>query len=469
MRGRGLARCFAWLPLACAACGSGSAPPNLLLVVLDTLRADRLAAYGETRGVTPFLDELAQRSVVFANAYAASSWTSPSVASLLTSRYPSQHRVTLYESVLPPDEFALAERLAPFDFLSGGFSANFRLAANLGYGQGFDAWQVYMGRWVNPDRSPKVRAGHVTARALEWLDGAWSPDSGRPAFLYLQYMEPHSPYDPPEPFRSRFAAPGARPADAAAANRALSERVAQRTLAELRFKDLGAAQVALLESLYDGEVASLDAELRELFAELERRGFLERALVVVTADHGEEFLEHGIMLHGLSLYEHSLRVPLLLSGPGLPPGRVIGANVSLVDVVPTLLDLLGLPFGDRLEGRSLVPLLEAASPEGVDLLFELPPKKAPVELRAHDRGILRGSHKLVVKPDGAAVLYDLAADPVEEVALAAGPDEELRAALERQRVRLAASASGAAETIPLDETTREDLRALGYLVDPEPE
>ena len=329
--------------LALLGCGSPERPPNVLMVVLDTLRADRLGAYGSPRGLTPFLDELAAQGVVFENAYAPSSWTSPSVASLFTSRHPVQHGIATFDSVLGDGEATLAESLRGLGFASGGFSANFRIAGKLGFGQGFDVWQAYLGSDVG-DRGPKVPARFVRQEALAWLKQAWQPDSPRPVFLYVHFMEPHSPYDPPDEVRQRLV-PRASRAEVDAANA---------LLVGLRFDALSDQQVALLAELYDGEVAALDAELRSFFDALRSNGFLEHSIVAVVADHGEEFREHGMLLHGITLFEPGVRVPLLLLGPGLEAGRRVSQPVSLLDVAPTILDLLGSPAPAHFEGRSLL-------------------------------------------------------------------------------------------------------------------
>jgi arylsulfatase A-like enzyme len=447
--------------LAAVACTRPARPPNVLVVVADTLRADRLGAYGSPRGLTPFLDALAARGVVFENAYATSSWTSPSVASLFTSRYPLQHGVVDFGSVLAGSETTLAERLRSLGFATGGFSANFRLSAQLGYGQGFDVWHAFLEDPDAPDPGPKVPARFVREQALAWLGRVWRADAPRPVFLYLQLMEPHSPYDPPEALR-RQVAPEATRAQADAANALLTG---------LRFDELTDEQVGLLASLYDGVVAVLDAELRELFAALEQRGFLEHAIVVVTSDHGEEFREHGRLMHGLSLFESGVRVPLLMSGAGIESGVRVAQPVSLLDVAPTLLALLGVGPPEGLEGRSLAAALrgEAGAPAGRDLLLELAPKAGVPEVRAHGQGLVRGTRKLLVDPQGQLHLYDLAQDPLEQGA-AAPPAEtqELAAALARLRRELGARAGAPAPTLPLDERTREDLRALGYLPEPDP-
>jgi arylsulfatase A-like enzyme len=284
-------------------------------------------------------------------------------------------------------------------------------------------------------------------------------------------MEPHAPYEPPEPFRSRYGreVPGAP--DIETANQDLIRRP---------FAKLAVPEVELLESYYDGEVAAVDAELRQLFDELRQRRFLDNAIVVITADHGEEFLDHGRVSHGTSLYNETIRVPLLLQGTGIPSGRVVTENVSLVDVAPTLLDLAGLPPEPNFEGRSLAPLITPPSApagrrdrlpgdppgESRDILAELERTDTKLDFRRHTSSILRGSVKLLVnQPHATAETYDLAEDPRERTPLASEDGkaaavlaralEELRASLQIRRAELA-------ERGRVDEATREKLRALGY-------
>jgi arylsulfatase A-like enzyme len=434
--------------------------PNVVLIVVDTLRADRLGSYGSTRGLTPFLDELAGRGVVFANAYASSSWTCPSVASLLTSRYPSQHGVVGFDVRLPEEETTLAERLVGGafgrvgevvrrDYVGGAFSANWRLMKTLGYAQGIRTWRSYA-----TDRKP--RADWLGRRCLMWLDGAfgwarWHRWFPRPLFLYLHFMEPHAPYDPPARHRPRDDGG----ADAATANR---------KLIEMRWSDLTKPEIALLERLYDGEVASFDAELRRLFVALEERGVLRDAVIVVTADHGEEFGEHGLMEHGWSLYEPGLRVPLIMVAPGLPAGRVVEEPVSLVDVAPTLLELLRLPAAPRFEGRSLLPLARERG-EARDVLAELWPSDERGATRRHTLALIRARTKLLVGGDAVTTeAYDLASDPGETRPLEmAGAVGELRSVLAAKEADLRQRANATTSRVPLDERDRERLRALGYV------
>ena len=249
----------------------------------------------------------------------------------------------------------------------------------------------------------------------------------------------------------------------------------------LHFKEseLTAEQVALLQSLYDGEVASVDAELRKLLSDLEKKGLLQDAVIVITADHGEEFREHGRMLHGRALYNETVRVPLIVVAPGYEGGRVVDENVSLLDVAPTILGLAGVPIPKSFEGRSLVPLLQRPGLLGAidawwqrwraggpsDVVLELPRFSVQFDLRTHTDGLVRQSTKLLLAPGGTAAVYDLAADPNETVPNPAALNDtktDLIAALARRHGDTAARAGAAAQSQPLDETTKDRLRALGY-------
>lgn len=457
--------------------GEGKASqPSIVLIVIDTLRGDRVGVNGNPHGLTPFLDRLASRGTAFVNAYAPSSWTCPSVASLFTSRLASQHKTVAFKSVLSPHETTLAELLAEQRYLSAGFSANMRLLAANGYAQGFARWDAYL----PPPQQAKVRGDRVTAEALKWVDASQRTGSA-PLFLYLQYMETHAPYEPPEPYRSRIGRHLGE-VDFAAANT---------TLVNSGYSGGGLSppQVDALTSLYDGEVAAVDAAVGALLGELEQRGVLSNAIVVVTSDHGEEFGEHGKFLHGATLYQPAIRIPLIIAGPGVPSGGIVSENVSLVDVAPTLLDLLSLPPQTSFEGRSLVPLMPGAEPTGLSgwlsgLLFSqpAPPERGPPtgevvselerfgvkwDLRSHARTLISGTDKVILQQRGEAMYFDLAQDPGEKSAQPVtvagdGPRAVLLRRLEQQHLLLNARAAGSTQTVPLDDATREKLRALGY-------
>lgn len=445
-------------------------PPNIILILIDTLRPDRLGAYGNTRGLSPFLDELAARSTVFQHAYAQSSWTSASVASLFTSRYQSQHGVTSFSSVLQPEEETLAEALRARGYDAGSFVANFLLRANLGYDQGFAAFETYSRLDpAAPGKFIKATAEQINREALAWLDRR---PQDAPRFLYLHYMEPHVPFAP-QP-AALAAVMGDQPLpDVDAVNHAF----AVWTLVDFS-KD--PALLGATKDLYDAEVLSIDMALRDLFTELGRRGVLDDAIVVVLADHGEEFLEHGLIGHDKTLYEEVIRVPLIIHVPGQTERFDVERRVSLVDVAPTLLDLVGIPRPAGFEGQSLAPMLRRGRDGAWSLaaarhwwarrtggeaqvVSELIKEQDATRYSPHERAVIGGDDKLIAGVDGQREFYDLAGDPDERRAdaLAAPVRARLERALEPLQA-YAARGGDAGGGIVIDEDTKERMRALGY-------
>jgi len=457
-----------------AACTPTPAP-NVLLIVIDTLRADHVGWSGERRQLTPFLDALAQSGHTFTNAYAQSSWTAPSMASLFTSRYPSQHGVRTGRSVLVDAEVTLAEVLKHHGYTTGAFGANRVLRADLGWQQGFDAYQILGG---TPPQKPegagatvtlyKERGERLNAESLAWLDALRA--NGQPAspvLLYLQYMEPHIPYTAPADIVDRLMHQHENP-----------ERERQ-TYADMLFGHPGlwnkptTEALQVINDLYAAEVISVDARLRELFAALEQRGFLSNAIVIITADHGDEHMEHGRIGHGTTLYNEVLKVPLLVRFPLQRGGSTVPDVVSLIDVAPTVLDAAGIPPPPSFEGQSLRRYADdgilarlrrlvggdRTSPRVYSQLLEPPigwhwPKR-------HDEAIVVGMHKLLLG-DAGTESYDLSTDPTEQHpnGLAQSDQQALRHALEDLRGRAQRARSERIDR--LDENVQHDMRALGY-------
>jgi arylsulfatase A-like enzyme len=433
--------------------------PDVIVILVDTLRADRVGS--RRPGLTPFLDSLAATGVTFSNAYSSTSWTNPAVASLFTSRYPSQHHVSTYESVLTADEVTLAERLHAQGYRSLGVVANFRLLERFGFNRGFDLWVTRTGP---ASEAGKVSAKRVAKDTFSLYDYWFAPTRysrwlrrRRPVLLYLHFMEPHAPYDPPAHVRTRIAGPPPPGVDDAVANAKIVDIQ--------RWDELSPQEVARLEALYDAEVADLDARLARLFDGLRRRGLLDHAIVVFTADHGEEFREHGGLQHGNTLYQESVRIPLIVVGPGVPAGRVVTDRVSLLDIAPTILDLAGLPPEPRFEGQSLTSHFAGA--RSADIVLQLLPTGQKVDVRRHAAGLVHDDAKLLVPPKDsgrAPELYDLNTDPHEtrsnppSIAAQAPTLESLLAT----RDASLATRAGTAERGTLSEAERARLRALGY-------
>jgi arylsulfatase A-like enzyme len=472
---RGSRRIVPWvLAVTCACMPAPTARPDLIVLLVDTLRADRLGCYGSTRGLTPFLDTLAAKGHVVRHAYAQVPWTSPSVASLFTSRFQSQHGIVGFNSVLAESEITLAEALRNAGYATAGFSANGLIGPRLGYGQGFDTYEVSMPMPGTPPSTLRFskRADAVVAEGLRWLDGLPRPLETRPPFfLYLHFMETHAPYAPPPALLDRVRA-GQPPLDLEAVNAAAIEGTRA---------SLAAARLADVIDAYDAEVMTIDAALARLFAELDRRGILEHATIVLTADHGEEFQEHGMFGHGRSLYEAVIRVPLIVVTPDGAGGRVVDGPVSLVDVAPTLLARAGVPIPDRFEGTSFAHLLEADGwltaarrwwRDPAATLAEVPvlserlqaSSAAPGEAHSHERSVVLARRKLIVRRDGSRAFYALERDPDEHDGDGVGRAERVRleAALDTLGVR-AARDPAPRETRKPGEQRREALRGLGYV------
>lgn len=444
--------------VVCHGVGCSKPRPNIVVIVIDTLRPDRLGAYGNGRGLTPFLDSLAARAVVFRNAYAQTSWTNASIASLFTSRYQSQHHVTSFQAPLSDHEQTIGEILKGNGYATGGFVANILLLGRLGFAQGFDEYKAltrtekdFLGR----DMYIKERAGRINSEALRWLDqrqpGAAQPG---PVFLYLHYMEPHNPYDPPAAILQRILA--GRPIPDIPA---INDR--------MRLPNFGTFAddfVRDVQDLYDAEVSSIDADLRVLFDELGRRKILDNAIVIITADHGEEFREHGLMGHHQTLFEEVVRVPLMMLVPGRTQRHDVTALVSLVDVAPTILDLLGVPLPDGFAGRSLRPLLDGRdSGELTGTVFTELIKEGTQRARPHERAVIEAERKLITDINGENEFYDLRTDAAETNPAAL--NEPARAALIDALTKFKEHGNPAPARDPstvTDPDTRERMRQLGY-------
>jgi arylsulfatase A-like enzyme len=339
---------FAALSLALGGCGS-RAQPDVLLVVVDTLRADRLGVYGFPAATSPVLDALAARGVVFDRAIAASAKTAPSTASLLTSRWVGRHGIGALNGTTRLDgEETLALRLRAAGYATAAFVGNVVLRRRIGLDAGFDVYDDELPD-VEPNRPGffERTAAKTTDRALAWLAG----QGDRPIFLWAYYQDPHGPYTPPAPFDTYFpelADPNEAPLPLLAQDFGVGGIPAYQRFGDQR-------RPSEYTRRYAGEVAAFDAALGRLLAGFEQRG---RPLVVAfTADHGESFGEDGYwFLHGHASTPDLSRIPFVLVAPSLSAGRR-DELVHHVDVMPTLLELVGAPLPDDIDGLALGPLL----------------------------------------------------------------------------------------------------------------
>lgn len=387
---------------------SAPPPPNVVLVTVDALRPDRLGVMGCPLPLTPTLDSLATAGVLFTNAFTSSAWTSPALVSCLTGRHEPAHGVDTREK-------SLSARVAT---LAGTLVAHGYHAPDICYLIGSPNYQN-LGFEDFPQKSDFLTAGHDII--FRWLDSLAT--GCQPFFLYYHYRDLHQPYDPQAPFDTLFL-PNRRPPDDPDAAARFAAVKSALLLPEGRLS-FSPSDTGWVRGLYDGEVAEADSRFfRALFDRIRRRGLAENTLVIVTADHGEELLDHGNVGHASTsltstLYDEELRIPLILSGWGIPEGRSVDALVQIVDIMPTVLDLIGVPAPEGVQGRSLVPLVEGrpapSQPVFVSSVlggYQATPQMQTIRLRA----VRTERWKLVRRdePTGSTRrLYDVRVDPRE--------------------------------------------------------
>ncbi len=422
---------------------SPGSQPNVLLISIDTLRPDHLDLYGYDRETSPALVRLASEGVVYERAYAPSPSTVPSHATLFTGRLPTQHRTFNFKTKLPTDERTLAELLGVDGWRTFSVASSVRFHVGSGFEQGFE-------EYVLLDKLPKNdRSRAVTDRSVALLAAA---DDARPFFGFVHYFGPHEPYAAPEGFRGRWHPGLVSPVPETTSrylqlHRKPGQLVPDETLDYLR-------------GLYDGEIAYLDGELARLFAALDELDLARDTLVIVTSDHGEEFKEHGGLSHSHSLHEELLRVPLIMRWPGrLPAGERIPYAAGLVDVVPTVLQLLDRERPSNVLGRGLESDWNGdRRPDDVELVVG---QRGPDHMSISAR-LPSGRFKLVIEEDGRETLFRLDDDPLGTRPLS-GHERELEHLRQRAASVRALASLESGEDLTVSPEMREMLREIGYV------
>ena len=434
---------FALAVLSTTACGYSSTSKDeslpvehVLLVSIDTLRADHVGAYGG-RVPTRAMDALAREGVLFEESYTPTPSTGPAHVSLLTGLHPWNHGV-LFNAV--PIEDTELPNVAVFargaGFATAAFVSSYVLHARWGFDRGFETYRfepegnrrIWKGEWVDF----ATRGGRTTDAALAWIEKHQS----EPFFVWVHYFDPHNPYEPPAEYR--------RPAN---------------DPVDLRNKSLP-KEISSWESLiatiraYRGEVAYVDHQIERLVEGLRDLGLLDQTAVVVTSDHGEGLGDHGHMTHGWNLHEELVRIPLIVRAPGIPRNSRLSGPVQLEDLMPTLLALMGLRAPEGLDGRNLLPWIRCNAPAS--------PRESVVGQRAPfpNHPVLfferRGPAKWIGELSGGGRVYRLDKDPAEQQALDAPMVSATLSAIAPRR--------GKAESKPVwDEEALRALRALGYV------
>lgn len=390
---------------------------NVLLIVLDTVRADRLSCYNETLSTTPRIDAIAERGVRFENFYANAPWTLASHASLFTGMYPAGHRATQETLRLSEEPPTMSEIFANVGYETFGASANGVVSVASGLARGFDTFvETFRSEYRE---SVKAEDGHFNNIALRRFLESSSRD--KPFFAFLNYIAAHAPYDPPEPHRSQFLDPGLAPEQ-------VREAMGMRMADHYMRGAVTDAHFEIMNQLYNGEINYLDRWVSDLIDILRRAGRLENTIIVITSDHGENLGEHGDLAHVFSIWNTLLEIPLIVVFPdGSHAGEVRSDTGQLLDLFPTILNACGVDHDPRPEARDLFAPAAAETRGPVMAEYYYPRQVLSIfdeeELLANFerfvpymrrlRAIVDEDMKLIWGSDGMHRLYDLNADPAE--------------------------------------------------------
>jgi arylsulfatase A-like enzyme len=425
--------------------------PNVLVISVDTLRADHLSCYGYSRKTSPNIDALVARGAVFEDAYSSAPWTLPSYGSLFTGLLPADHRAGVVrerEDAWGRDETpagrttdhlcadvpTLAEMLSAQGYQTAGFVCNPFLGAASGLSRGFQEYTSY-----------QYNSQNGVDLALEWIGGRTKARW----FLFLHVIDPHMPYAPPAGFDTRFAK---TPID--------DLKQYPPDLTALRAKEPDAATKQMLVDYYDGEIAFTDAQIGRLVKALDDQALLQNTLVVFHSDHGEEFWEHGSCDHGHTQYQELLHVPFALVLPGkIQAGQRVASRVRTLDLLPTVAQYVGFKAPAGIEGQSLVPVLQGRESADRPCISE-----GILHGTREIKAIQSGTMKVIASGAGTNVTFDLEKDPGEKQDIAGeteGPTLKIRADLKAHQDKAKARPCQSAP-LELDEAARNRLNTIGY-------
>ncbi len=424
---------------------------NVIVILVDALRSDHLGCYGYDLPTSPTLDEFAGESLIFTKSFSQSTHTKPSTASLFTSLYPSQHNVLLgnrrdaagnfYSDVLDESFKTMAEYLTDAGFNSAGFLDQGQLHSYMGFAQGFTYYNSYL-----------KGAEQVNGDFFRWLPA----NKHRKFFAYLHYLDVHAPYAPPPEYKAMFVK---GTSDLVIPGQVADWRKFKKTFDDIKGQ-LVDSDIDQLKALYDAEIRAFDAQMAVLFQRLKDAGVYENSIIIVTADHGDSFMEHNEIDHGTTLYDEVLRVPLLVRFPKGEHAGQVDTPVQTIDVLPTILDFFDINMeGDLLMGQSLLALTD----DSHEFL-----EKPVFSERLHLLSIRKGKYKLIYNTnEEIGELYDLQADPDEQENILADSQQAERA--QSMKAELLSWADGIKEIrpaptgVPLDKKTVDKLKTLGYI------
>ena len=454
-----------------------SAPPgapNVLIMLIDTLRADHMGCYGYQRNTSPNMDRIAAGGIRMERAYATAPWTPPSITTIFSSLYPDTHHVQkhsvfygttgikdLQGDVVVDGIHTLAESFSSNGYQTAAFVCNPWITKKEGFDQGFQLFDEELSKV-----QPVPPAAAINRKALVFFDKQRDPD--RPYMVYLHYMDVHGPYNAPDQFRKPFvdevrATP--RTVSMPPEERGRPGKLKNIEGRTVRKDPLLVDRPEYWTALYDAGVAHFDAQFSQLYQALQQRGALENTILVIVSDHGEELYDHGGWDHGFNLFDHQLYVPLIFSAPGiLAEGKAVRQIVGLVDLMPTVLDLCSLAAPEGMQGRSFADVLRGAPESAETTAFA-----EGVKRNQFTKAWYENNYKLLYHTkSGRATLYDLQLDPGEKAPLDSTANATLIAEMTAKiNAQVASNAKkGArypAETSAISDEQRKRLEALGYL------
>ncbi|MCK5256793.1 MAG: sulfatase, partial [Deltaproteobacteria bacterium] len=426
------------------------APHSIILISLDTLRADHLGIYGYHRNTSPFIDAFAKESIVFEHAVVQAPNTLPSHMSIMTSLYPSFHGVTKLKNRLADEHVTLAELLQEGGYRTAAFTDGAFMNAEFGFNQGFDIYNDNKRRGI----------ARILPKVKRWLD----KNKSNPFFLFIHCYDIHQPYDPPPPYNSIFhdfpytghLTPNGKTLLAAWMNR-------------LKVND---EDLRHFIALYDGGIRYTDKKIGEFLSYLRESGLEDQSLIIITSDHGEEFKEHNSFLHWQLYYRPNLHVPLIIRIPNYPKKEIrVSKLVRSIDILPTILDIAELPFYPKAQGRSLLPLIKRHKNRlnlSLWQIFHLFAKDSSVSFaetaNTDQRSIITDGYQMICNSELSLMqLFNLKADPLAKINIAEDNDEITKRLLYQWNELYNTKQNYISSEINLDQHTREQLEALGYI------
>lgn len=486
---------------------------NIILIIMDAVRADHLSCYGYHRKTSPNIDKLAKRGVLFENAFSAAEWSPPSHASIFTGKYPSYHKTQGKDVFLHTENTTIAEILGSNGYQTFGVTSNMLLSPTSGFSKGFQNYLVLDAPYrsfKSIKQSPKdfIRTliygvDRYTYRNIEIIKRFISKHGKkRPFFLFSNLLNCHAPYDPPRPFKKQFCSSlkeptlyimewfsnkmlghtGEKICDGSLDIRKLNLIATEYGQYSFMAKELQVSQEEweVVKSWYDGEISYLDHRIGDLISFLDDQGTFDKTFLIITSDHGDNFGQHGLATHRFCLYDSLLHVPLIMVCPDvIPKGKRISNLVSTVDIFPTILHMLKIQgYRSNIQGRSLFPFKDqkihnficaecgpSVTNRPTDLIkFQrLRPK-----LKVYDKGfkcLRTKSYKYIISSDKKEELYNIEKDPLEEVNIAGEHPEKVEYFRKQLENAVDVSFFGP-EELPRDKESEEmmkRLKALGYV------